>query len=85
MAISIFSLSCPISGRCFAPFTAFSGDTLTAFPLCWAGYCFRHVTKVRSRPVLATRICISVMLEVVRLAMVPEFHPIEYLPERGHP
>ena len=32
MSISIFSVSCPISDRCFAPFTAFSGDTLTAFP-----------------------------------------------------
>ena len=34
----IVSLSCPISDRCFAPFTAFSGNTLTAFPLCRTGY-----------------------------------------------
>ena len=81
MSISIFSLSCPISDRCFAPFTAFSGDTLTAFPLCWAGYLLSSRDQGPLAPVLATRICISLMLEFVCLAMLPELHPLD----RFHP
>ena len=89
MSISIFSLSCPISDRCFAPFTAFSGDTLTAVPLCWAGYLLSSRDQGPLAPVLATRICIGLMLEFVCLAMVPEFHPLDRLPpsragQRGH-
>jgi hypothetical protein len=60
-----------------------------AFPLGWARYLLSSRDQGPLAPVLATRICISLMLEFVCLAMVLESLPLDRLPpsragQRGH-
>jgi hypothetical protein len=71
MSISIFSLSCPISDRCFEPFHGLLGKH--AHGLCVVLGWVPDFVKVRPPPALATRNCIRIGSYSYVLQWFPNF------------